>query len=33
MQSILERLFNGDIYPSEQTRVKLIGYQEARKAA
>lgn len=33
MQSILEQLFNGDIYPSEQIKIKLAGYQEARKVA
>lgn len=33
MQRILEQIFNGDIYPSEQTKIKLAGYQEARKIA
>lgn len=33
MQKTIEKLYNGEIYPAEQLRVRVDGYEEARKNA
>lgn len=33
MQNILEQLFNGELYPGENVKVTLDGYQDAKKEA
>lgn len=33
MQKIIEKLYNGEIYPAEQLNVRVYGYEEARKNA
>ena len=33
MQKIIEKLYNGEIYPAEQLDVRVEGYEEARRNA
>lgn len=33
MQELLEQLYNGEIYPNEQNKVRVNGYKEAKATA
>lgn len=33
MQQIIEKLYNGEIYPAEQLNVRVNGYEDVRKIA
>lgn len=33
MQQLLEQLYNGEIYPNEQHKIRVNGYKEAKNVA